>query len=142
MVDMDLARFFDEVNHEKLMARIGRKVKDRRVRALIRRYLRAGVLLGGVVSVQEKGTPQGGPLSPLLSNIVLDELDRELEQRGHRFVRYADDCNIYVKSKRSAERVLASTQKYIERRLRLKVNEEKSAVGLATQRKFLGFSFY
>jgi RNA-directed DNA polymerase len=142
VVDIDMAKFFDTVNHDRLMARMKQQISDKRVLRLVNAYLKAGVMVNGVVMETEEGTPQGGPLSPLLSNIVLDELDRELEKRGHRFVRYADDCNIYVKSKRSAERVLASTKKYIEKRLRLKVNEEKSAVGLATQRKFLGFSFY
>jgi group II intron reverse transcriptase/maturase len=142
VVDIDMAKFFDTVNHDRLMARMKQKISDKRVPRLVNAYLKAGVMVNGVEMETGKGTPQGGPLSPLLSNIVLDELDRELEKRGHRFVRYADDCNIYVRSRRSAERVLASTQKYIERRLRLKVNEEKSAVGLATQRKFLGFSFY
>lgn len=142
VVDIDMAKFFDTVNHDRLMARMKQQISDKRVLRLVNAYLKAGVMVNGVVEGTGKGTPQGGPISPLLSNIVLDELDRELEKRGHRFVRYADDCNIYVKSRRSAERVLASTQKYIERRLRLKVNEEKSAVGLATQRKFLGFSFY
>jgi len=142
VVDIDMAKFFDTVNHDRLMARMKQRISDKRVLRLVNAYLKAGVMVNGVVMEAEKGTPQGGPISPLLSNIVLDELDRELEKRGHRFVRYADDCNIYVKSRRSAERVLASTQKYIEKRLRLKVNEEKSAVGLATQRKFLGFSFY
>jgi group II intron reverse transcriptase/maturase len=142
VVDIDMAKFFDTVNHDRLMARMKQRIGDKRVLRLVNAYLKAGVMVNGVVMETEEGTPQGGPLSPLLSNIVLDELDRELEKRGHRFVRYADDCNIYVKSKRSAERVLASTQKYIERRLRLKVNEEKSAVGLAAQRKYLGFSFY
>lgn len=142
VVDIDMAKFFDTVNHDRLMARMKQQIGDKRVLRLVNAYLKAGVMVNGVVIETEEGTPQGGPLSPLLSNIVLDELDRELEKRGHRFVRYADDCNIYVKSRRSAERVLASTVKYIETRLRLKVNEEKSAVGLATQRKFLGFSFY
>jgi group II intron reverse transcriptase/maturase len=142
VVDIDMAKFFDTVNHDRLMARMKQRISDKQVLRLVNAYLKAEVMVNGVVMETEEGTPQGGPLSPLLSNIVLDELDRELERRGHRFVRYADDCNIYVKSKRSAERVLASTQKYIERRLRLKVNEGKSAVGLATQRKFLGFSFY
>ena len=142
VVDIDMAKFFDTVNHDRLMARMKQQISDKRVLRLVNAYLKAGVMVNGVVMETGKGTPQGGPLSPLLSNIVLDELDRELEKRGHRFVRYADDCNIYVRSRRSAERVLASTQKYIERRLRLKVNEEKSAVGLATRRKFLGFSFY
>jgi group II intron reverse transcriptase/maturase len=142
VVDIDMAKFFDTVNHDRLMARMKQRISDKRVLRLVNTYLKAGVMVNGVVVETGKGTPQGGPLSPLLSNIVLDELDRELEKRGHRFVRYADDCNIYVRSKRSAERVLASIQRYIEGRLRLKVNEEKSAVDLATRRKFLGFSFY
>jgi group II intron reverse transcriptase/maturase len=142
VVDIDMAKFFDTVNHDRLMARMKQQVGDKRVLRLVNAYLKAGVMVNGVVVETAEGTPQGGPLSPLLSNIVLDELDRELEKRGHRFVRYADDCNIYVRSRRAAERVLASTQRYIEGRLRLKVNEEKSAVGLATKRKFLGFSFY
>jgi group II intron reverse transcriptase/maturase len=142
VVDIDMAKFFDTVNHDRLMARMKQEISDKRVLRLINAYLKAGVMVNGVVIETGEGTPQGGPLSPLLSNIVLDELDRELEKRGHRFVRYADDCNIYVRSKRSAERVLASTQKYIEGRLRLKVNEEKSATDLAVRRKFLGFSFY
>lgn len=141
VVDMDLAQFFDEVNHEQLMAKIGRKVKDWRVKTLIRRYLRAGVLSGGVVSVPEKGTPQGGPLSPLLSNIVLDELDRELERRGHCFCRYADDCNIYVGSRKSGERVMGSVVRFVEQRLKLRVNRDKSAVARPWQRKFLGYTF-
>ena len=142
VVDIDMAKFFDTVNHDRLMARMKQEISDKRVLRLVNTYLKAGVMVNGVVMETEEGTPQGGPLSPLLSNIVLDELDRELEKRGHRFVRYADDCNIYARSRRSAERVLASTQRYIEKRLRLKVNEKKSAVGLATRRKFLGFSFY
>jgi RNA-directed DNA polymerase len=141
VVDMDLAQFFDEVNHEKLMAKVGRKVTDWRVKKLIRSYLRAGVLSGGVVSVPIKGTPQGGPLSPLLSNIVLDELDRELERRGHCFCRYADDCNIYVGSRRSGERVMASVTRFVEQRLKLRVNRDKSAVARPWQRKFLGYTF-
>jgi len=141
VVDMDLAQFFDEVNHDILMARIGRKVKDWRVKTLIRRYLRAGVLLGGVVSVPKKGTPQGGPLSPLLSNIVLDDLDKELERREHRFCRYADDCNIYVASHRSGKRVMASITQFVKQRLKLRVNLEKSAVARPWHRKFLGYSF-
>ncbi len=141
VVDMDLAQFFDEVNHEKLMAKVGRKVTDWRVKKLIRRYLRAGVLAGGVVSVPAKGTPQGGPLSPLLSNIVLDELDRELERRGHCYCRYADDCNIYVGSRRSGERVMASVTRFVEQRLKLRVNRDKSAVARPWQRKFLGYTF-
>ena len=141
VVDMDLAQFFDEVNHDKLMAKIGRKVKDWRVKKLICRYLRAGVLSGGVVSVPERGTPQGGPLSPLLSNIVLDELDRELERRGHSFCRYADDCNIYVGSRKSGERVMASITRFVEQQLKLRVNRNKSAVARPWQRKFLGYTF-
>ena len=141
VVDMDLAQFFDEVNHEKLMAKVGRKVKDWRVKRLIRRYLRAGVLSGGVVTVPAKGTPQGGPLSPLLSNIVLDELDWELERRGHCFCRYADDRNIYVASRKSGERVMASITGFVERQLKLRVNLDKSAVARPWQRKFLGYTF-
>jgi group II intron reverse transcriptase/maturase len=142
VVDIDLEKFFDKVNHERLMARVKEVVKDRRVRGLINAYLKAGVLMGGIVEKSEEGTPQGGPLSPLLSNIVLTELDRDLEKGGHRFVRYADDCNIYVKSERSAERVMASTIAFIEKRMRLKVNQSKSAIGKAVKRTFLGFSFY
>jgi RNA-directed DNA polymerase len=142
VVDIDLAKFFDTVNHDRLMARMKGDIADRRVLRLVNDYLKAGVMVNGVVVETEEGTPQGGPLSPLLSNIVLDELDRELEKRGHRYVRYADDCNIYVQSQRAAERVKASITRNIEKRLRLKVNEEKSAVDLATKRQFLGFSFY
>lgn len=142
VVDMDLEKFFDTVNHDRLMSRLKQDISDRRLLKLINSYLKAGVLLNGVKVGTEEGTPQGGPLSPLLSNIVLDELDRELERRGMSFVRYADDCNIYVSSRRAAERVLESTQKYVEKKLRLKVNEKKSAVDLVTRRKFLGFSFY
>jgi RNA-directed DNA polymerase len=142
VVDIDLERFFDTVNHDRLMARMKEIVKDKKVLRLVNKYLKAGIMVNGVVIEAKEGTPQGSPLSPLLSNIVLTELDRKLEERGHRFVRYADDCNIYVRSERAAERVLTSTQKFIEKRMRLKVNEEKSAVDLATRRKFLGFSFY
>ena len=141
VVDLDLAQFFDEVNHDMLMARLGRKVKDWRILRLIRRYLRAGVLLGGVVSITVKGTPQGGPLSPLLSNIVLDDLDKELERRGHRFCRYADDCNIYVASLKAGMRVMGSISRFVEKRLKLRVNREKSAVDRPWRRKFLGFTF-
>lgn len=141
VVDLDLAQFFDEVNHDILMARLGRKVKDWRILRLIRRYLRAGVLLGGVVSITVKGTPQGGPLSPLLSNIVLDDLDKELERRGHRFCRYADDCNIYVASLKAGMRVMGSISRFVEKRLKLRVNREKSAVDRPWRRKFLGFTF-
>ena len=142
VVDIDLAKFFDTVNHDRLMARMKAEIADKRVLRLVNDYLKAGVMVNGVVMETEEGTPQGGPLSPLLSNIVLDELDRELERRGHRFVRYADDCNIYVQSRRAAERVMASVTEYIEKKLRLKVNKKKSAVDLATKRQFLGFSFY
>ena len=142
VVDMDLEKFFDTVHHDRLMSRLKQDIQDKRLLKLINSYLKAGVLVDGVVIGSDEGTPQGGPLSPLLSNIVLDELDRELEKRGHSFVRYADDCNIYVSSKRAGERVLESTRRFVEKKLRLKVNEEKSAVDLVTNRKFLGFSFY
>lgn len=142
VVDMDLEKFFDTVNHDRLMSRLKLDIEDKRVLWLVNQYLKAGVMVEGVVMGTEEGAPQGGPLSPLLSNIVLDELDRELERRGHSFVRYADDCNIYVRSQRAAERVLTSIREYVEKKLRLKVNEEKSAVDVATRRKFLGFSFY
>jgi group II intron reverse transcriptase/maturase len=142
VVDMDLENFFDRVNHDKLMSLIARRVGDKRLLKLIRRYLESGIMLNGVEVITEDGVPQGGPLSPLLSNIMLDELDKELEKRGHRFVRYADDCNIYVKSKRAGERVYESIKAYLETKLKLKVNEEKSAVASPTRRKFLGFSFY
>jgi RNA-directed DNA polymerase len=141
VVDLDLEKFFDRVNHDKLMARLARRIGDKRMLKLIRAFLRAGVLEGGLVSPIDEGTPQGGPLSPLLSNIVLDELDGELEQRGHRFVRYADDCNIYVRSQRAGERVMKSVSQFITSKLKLKVNEEKSAVARPGQRKFLSFSF-
>jgi group II intron reverse transcriptase/maturase len=142
VVDIDIERFFDTVNHDRLMARMKQTVEDKKVLRLVNEYLKAGVMVNGVVIGTEEGTPQGSPLSPLLSNIVLTELDRKLEERGHRFVRYADDCNIYVKSERAAKRVLTSTQKFIEERMRLKVNEEKSAADRATKRQFLSFSFY
>lgn len=141
VVDLDLEKFFDRVNHDKLMARLARRIGDKRMLKLIRAFLRAGVLEGGLVSPIDEGTPQGGPLSPLLSNIVLDELDRELAQRGHRFVRYADDCNIYVRSQRAGERVMKSVSQFITGRLKLKVNEDKSAVARPDKRKFLSFSF-
>ena len=142
VVDIDMERFFDTVNHDRLMARMKAVVKEKRVLRLVNAYLKAGVMVNGVVVEMREGTPQGGPLSPLLSNIVLTELDRKLEERGHRFVRYADDCNIYVRSERAARRVLTSTVRYVEERMRLKVNKAKSAVDLATKRQFLGFSFY
>jgi RNA-directed DNA polymerase len=140
VVDMDLEKFFDRVNHDILMSRVARKVKDKRVLKLIRRYLQAGMMDEGVISPRTEGTPQGGPLSPLLSNILLDDLDKELEKRGHRFCRYADDCNIYVGSKRAGERVLTSITGFVETRLKLKVNRDKSAVGRPWNRKFLGYS--
>ena len=141
VVDMDLEKFFDKVNHDRLMSTLAKRINDKALLKLIRKYLQAGVMINGVVSITDEGTPQGGPLSPLLSNIVLDELDKELETRGHRFVRYADDCNIYAKSKRAGERTMASIQRFIEGKLRLKVNEKKSAIDRPWRRKFLGFSF-
>ena len=142
VVDFDLAKFFDRVNHDKLMVRISRRVKDKRVLHLIRRYLQAGVMLNGVVVATEEGTPQGGPLSPLLGNIMLDDLDKLLEQRGHRFCRYADDCNIYVRSQRAGDRTMSAVRRFLEGRLGLKLNEEKSKVDRPRNRKFLGFSFF
>jgi RNA-directed DNA polymerase len=142
VVDLDLEKFFDRVNHDKLMGKIRRDIQDVRVLKLIRAYLNAGVMESGVVSRSEEGTPQGGPLSPLLSNIVLDDFDHELEKRGHKFVRYADDCNIYVKTPRAGERVMKSVKEFIEKKLKLKVNEKKSKVDKPTKRKFLGFSFF
>jgi RNA-directed DNA polymerase len=141
VVDLDLEKFFDRVNHDRLMAAIARRVSDERMLKLIRAFLESGVMENGLVSSVEEGTPQGGPLSPLLSNLVLDELDRELERRQHRFVRYADDCNIYVASERAGKRVMQSVTSFIRRRLKLKVNETKSAVARPQERKFLGFSF-
>jgi RNA-directed DNA polymerase len=140
VVDMDLEKFFDRVNHDILMARVARKVKDQRVLLLIRRYLQSGVMVGGLVEPRAEGTPQGGPLSRVLSNILLDDLDKELEGRGHAFCRYADDCNIYVRSKRAGERVMASVSRFLERRLKLKLNQAKSAVDRPWNRKFLGYS--
>lgn len=141
VVDIDLEKFFDRVNHDMLMARVVRVVKDKRVLRLIRAYLNSGVMVSGVVMETEEGTPQGGPLSPLLSNIMLNDLDKELEGRGHKFVRYADDCDIYVKTQRAGERVLKGVKQYLEKKLKLKVNPKKSKVERATRAKFLGFSF-
>jgi RNA-directed DNA polymerase len=143
VVDIDLAKFFDEVNHDRLMSRLEQRIADRRVLSLIRQMLRARVVMpDGVVVANERGTPQGGPLSPLLSNIVLDELDRELAVRGHRFVRYADDCNVYVKSERAGQRVMASLKHFIEKRLKLKVNAEKSKVAKPQERSFLSLKLW
>lgn len=140
VVDMDLEKFFDRVNHDVLMSRVARRVKDKRLLRLIGRYLRAGIMIEGAVHDHEEGTPQGGPLSPLLSNILLDDLDKELERRGRRFCRYADDCNIYVKSKAAGEQAMESITRFLSKKLRLKVNEEKSAVDRPGNRKFLGYS--
>ena len=141
VVDIDLEKFFDKVNHDMLMSRVAKRVADKRLLKLLRAFLNAGVMEDGLISPTDKGTPQGGPLSPLLSNIVLDDLDRELEKRGLRFVRYADDCNIYVRSERAGRRVMESICRFIEKKLKLKVNRKKSAVGKPQERKFLGFSF-
>jgi RNA-directed DNA polymerase len=141
VVDLDLEKFFDRVNHDKLLAKIAKRVSDKRMLKLIRTFLTAGVMENGLVSPVDEGTPQGGPLSPLLSNIVLDELDQELEQRGLRFARYADDSNIYVRSRRAGERVMASITRFLSEKLKLKVNQQKSAVARPWDRKFLGFSF-
>jgi RNA-directed DNA polymerase len=139
VVDLDLEKFFDRVNHDILMSRVSRGVKDKRVLRLIRRYLQAGVMVDGLTSPRREGTPQGGPLSPLLSNILLDELDKELERRGHRFVRYADDCNVYVQSQRAGERVMSTLERFLWKRLRLRINCDKSAVDRPWRRKFLGY---
>ncbi len=141
MVDVDLEKFFDRVNHDVLMDRLARRIDDKAVLRLIRRYLNAGVMGNGVVMERYEGTPQGGPLSPLLANVLLDEVDQELERRGHRFVRYADDCNVYVRSQKAGERVLDGLRKLYDR-LHLKVNEAKSAVASAFGRKFLGYSLW
>jgi RNA-directed DNA polymerase len=141
VVDLDLEKFFDRVNHDILMSRMARKVKDERVLKLVRRYLEAGMMSDGIVSARTEGTPQGGPLSPLLSNILLTDLDRELERRGHRFCRYADDCNIYVRSEVAGQHAMAAVTDYLERKLKLQVNREKSAVARPWARKFLGYSF-
>lgn len=141
VVDLDLEKFFDRVNHDILMSRVARKVRDERVLKLIRRYLEAGLMADGIVSTRTEGTPQGGPLSPLLSNILLTDLDRELERRGHKFCRYADDCNIYVRSEMAGRRAMTAITDYLERSLKLRVNREKSAVARPWDRKFLGYSF-
>jgi RNA-directed DNA polymerase len=141
VVDIDLEKFFDRVNHDKLMGEVEKRIKDKRVLSLIRRYLKAGVLAEGLVSAIDEGTPQGGPLSPLLSNLLLDQFDRELEKRGHRFVRYADDANIYVKSERAGKRVMEGVSRFLTCKLKLKVNLAKSAVARPWERKFLGFTF-
>ena len=141
VVDLDLEKFFDRVNHDILMGLVAKRVADKRLLKLIRGFLTAGVLDGGLVSPTEEGTPQGGPLSPLLSNLMLDVLDKELEKRGHCFVRYADDCNIYVRSQRAGERVMAGIERFLVKRLKFKVNKAKSAVARPNVRKFLGFSF-
>jgi len=142
VVDLDIEKFFDRVNHDMLMARLARKVTDKRVLKLIRAYLNAGILLNGVAAASEEGTPQGGPLSPLLANVLLDDLDKELETRGHRFVRYADDCNVYVKSERAGQRVMESVVAFLEKTLKLKVNREKSGVARPKLRTFLGFRLF
>lgn len=139
VVDIDLAKYFDQVNHDMLMSRLARHIEDKRLLLLIRRYLQAGMMRDGVVTEREAGTPQGGPLSPLLSNIMLDELDKELEKRGHRFCRYADDCNIYVYSEAAGNRVMSSVKQFLKTRLKLSVNEEKSAVSKVYKRQFLGY---
>jgi len=139
VVDIDLSRFFDRVNHDRLLARLATRIKDKRVLKLIRSFLTSGVMVGGLEEPTKEGTPQGGPLSPLLSNVVLDELDKELEKRGLRFVRYADDCVIFVRSKRAANRVMESISRFIEKKLRLKVNKDKSAISLPWKSKYLGF---
>lgn len=141
VVDLDLEKFFDRVNHDVLMSRVARRISDKRMLKLIRGFLNSGVMENGLVGPTEEGTPQGGPLSPLLSNLLLDELDQELERRGHRFVRYADDCNIYVRSERAGQRVMEGVKGFLTQKLRLKVNESKSAVARPKDRKFLGFSF-
>ncbi len=141
VVDMDLEKFFDRVNHDVLMSRVARRVEDKRLLKLIRAFLTSGVMVDGLFSGTREGTPQGGPLSPLLSNLLLDELDRELESRGLRFARYADDCNVYVKSRRAGERVLKSLTNWLDKKLRLTVNQQKSAVDRPWKRKFLGFTF-
>jgi group II intron reverse transcriptase/maturase len=140
VVDLDLEKFFDRVNHDILMNRVARRIEDKRLLKLIRRYLEAGIMMEGVVEQHREGTPQGSPLSPLLSNVLLDDLDKELSRRGHVYCRYADDCNTYVRSRKAAERVMASITKFLEQRLKLKVNRSKSAVARPWKRKFLGYT--
>jgi len=140
IVDLDIEKFFDRVNHDVLMSRVAGRIEDKRLLKLIRAYLNAGIMVEGVVQSREEGTPQGGPLSPLLSNILLDDLDKELERRGHKHTRYADDCNVYVRSKKAGQRVMASLEQFLLERLRLKVNREKSVVGRPWSRSFLGYS--
>ena len=140
VIDLDLEKFFDRVNHDILMSRVARKIKDKRILKLIRNFLESGICEGGLVTARKTGTPQGGPLSPLLSNILLTDLDQELERRGHKFCRYADDCNVYVRSEKAGRRVLSSLTNYLEQRLKLKVNQGKSGVGRPWQRKFLGYT--
>jgi len=142
IVELDLEKFFDKVNHDKLMSLLEKKISDKRTLQLIRKYLTSGIMEGGVVSPRSEGTPQGSPLSPLLSNVMLNELDKELQQRGHSFVRYADDCSIYVRSEKAANRINASITNYIETKLKLKVNKEKTKVSRPTESSLLGFSFY
>jgi RNA-directed DNA polymerase len=141
VVDIDLEKCFDRINHDILMGRIAKRITDKRILRLIRLYLQAGIMVHGVVQERYQGTPQGGPLSPLLSNILLDELDKELERRGHKFCRYADDCNIYVRTERAGKRVKDSVENFLRKRLKLKINRRKSAVAKPQERKFLGFSF-
>lgn len=142
VVDMDLEKFFDRVNHDVLMGRLARRIEDKRLLRIVRRFLEAGMMMGGMFWERSEGTPQGGPLSPLLSNLLLDDLDKELERRGHRFCRYADDCNIYVRSREAGERVMASVTKFLEGKLKLKVNRDKSAVAHVKERKFLGHRLF
>jgi len=141
VVDIDLEQFFDRVNHDVLMSRVAQRIDDKRVLRLIRAYLTSGIMQGGITSPRRAGTPQGGPLSPLLSNLLLDELDWELQRRGHQFVRYADDCNIYVRSERSGQRVMESVERFLVKRLRLRINHAKSGVATVWERSFLGFSY-
>jgi RNA-directed DNA polymerase len=141
VVDIDLEKCFDRINHDILMGRLVKRISDKRILRLIRRYLQVGIMVNGIVQERYEGTPQGGPLSPLLSNILLDELDKELERRGHNFCRYADDCNIYVRSERAGLRVMDSIERFLRKRLKLKVNRHKSAVAKPQDRQFLGFSF-